>query len=175
MYFEAKTFLHSLLVVEDKLSMAYGLETRVPFLDNDLVDFAMNLPVNLKVRNLGSRLRMNENEQTNKVIGYQYRTNDGKYILRETMRKHLPNNVTENPKQGFSAPDESWFRGESMNFVKEQLLKEDGKLYKFFDFKTTRRLVSEHLSGIKNRRLFIWSLLSLVTYLDILDKEFESE
>jgi asparagine synthase (glutamine-hydrolysing) len=175
MYFEAKTFLHSLLVVEDKLSMAYGLETRVPFLDNDLVDFAMNLPVNLKVRNLGSRLRMNENEQTNKVIGYQYRTNDGKYILRETMRKHLPNNVTENPKQGFSAPDESWFRGESMNFVKEQLLKEDGKLYKFFDFKTTRRLVSEHLSGIKNRRLFIWSLLSLVTYLDIRDKEFEAE
>ena len=45
LYFEAKTFLHGLLVVEDKLSMAHGLETRVPFLDNDLVDFAMRLPV----------------------------------------------------------------------------------------------------------------------------------
>jgi len=40
LYFEGRTFLHGLLVVEDKLSMAHGLETRVPFLDNDLVDFA---------------------------------------------------------------------------------------------------------------------------------------
>ena len=45
LYFEAKTFLHGLLVVEDKLSMAHGLETRVPFLDNDLVDFALRVPV----------------------------------------------------------------------------------------------------------------------------------
>ena len=45
LYFEAKTFLHGLLVIKDKLSMAHGLETRVPFLDNDLVDFAMKLPV----------------------------------------------------------------------------------------------------------------------------------
>ena len=52
LYFEAKTFLHGLLLVEDKLSMAHGLENRVPFLDNDLVDFAMDCPVNLKLRNL---------------------------------------------------------------------------------------------------------------------------
>ncbi len=52
LYFEAKTFLHGLLVVEDKLSMAHGLETRVPFLDNDLVDFAMRCPVGLKLNNL---------------------------------------------------------------------------------------------------------------------------
>ena len=45
LYFEAKTFLHGLLMVEDKLSMAHSLETRVPFLDNDLVDFAMSVPV----------------------------------------------------------------------------------------------------------------------------------
>ena len=52
LYFEAKTFLHGLLVVEDKLSMAHGLETRVPFLDNDLVDFAMRVPVRRKLGNL---------------------------------------------------------------------------------------------------------------------------
>ncbi|MBM3821247.1 MAG: asparagine synthase (glutamine-hydrolyzing), partial [Acidimicrobiia bacterium] len=52
LYFEAKTFLHGLLVVEDKLSMAHGLETRVPFMDNDLVDFAMRCPIALKVNNL---------------------------------------------------------------------------------------------------------------------------
>ncbi len=52
LYFEIKTFLHGLLIVEDKLSMAHGLETRVPFLDNDLVDFAMKMPVSLKLANL---------------------------------------------------------------------------------------------------------------------------
>ena len=52
LYFELKTFLHGLLVVEDKLSMAHSLETRVPFLDNDLVDFALRLPVRYKLRNL---------------------------------------------------------------------------------------------------------------------------
>ena len=53
LYFEVKTFLHGLLVVEDKLSMASSLETRLPFLDNDLVEFAQALPVNLKLANLG--------------------------------------------------------------------------------------------------------------------------
>ena len=52
LYFEAKTFLHGLLVVEDKISMSFGLENRVPFLDNDLVDFAMSCPLSLKLNNL---------------------------------------------------------------------------------------------------------------------------
>ena len=58
LYFESKTFLHGLLLVEDKLSMAHSLENRVPFLDNDLVDFAMNCPVNLKLNNLNHILIM---------------------------------------------------------------------------------------------------------------------
>ena len=49
LYFESKTFLHGLFVVEDKLSMAHSLESRVPFMDNDLVEFAMQCPVNLKL------------------------------------------------------------------------------------------------------------------------------
>ena len=49
LYFEAKTFLHGLLVVEDKLSMSHGVETRVPFLDNDLVDFAQKIPIKYKL------------------------------------------------------------------------------------------------------------------------------
>ncbi len=57
LYLEAKTFLHGLLVVEDKLSMAHSLETRVPFLDNDLVDFAQRLPVRLKLSDLERRRR----------------------------------------------------------------------------------------------------------------------
>jgi asparagine synthase (glutamine-hydrolysing) len=62
LYLEAKTFLHGLLVVEDKLSMAHSLESRVPFLDNDLVDFAMRVPAHLKLNNLAEAVRIDENE-----------------------------------------------------------------------------------------------------------------
>ena len=66
LYFEAKTFLHGLLVVEDKISMSHGLETRVPFLDNDLVEFAMSCPVGLKLKNLNNNDRIDENEPLGK-------------------------------------------------------------------------------------------------------------
>ena len=62
LYFEAKTFLHGLLVVEDKISMSHSMETRVPFLDNDLVDFAMKCPINLKLNNLQNIIQINEND-----------------------------------------------------------------------------------------------------------------
>lgn len=61
LYFELKTFLHGLLVVEDKLSMAHSLESRVPFLDDDLVNYAVGIPARFKVRNLGQPVRMDEN------------------------------------------------------------------------------------------------------------------
>lgn len=76
LYFEARTFLHGLLVIEDKLSMAHGLETRVPFLDNDLVDFAMKMPVNLKLRNLKEIILQNENEPGPKSAIYYQKTNE---------------------------------------------------------------------------------------------------
>lgn len=59
---EAKTFLHGLLVVEDKLSMAHSLETRVPFLDDDLVDYAMHIPTRTKLGNLTQIIELHENE-----------------------------------------------------------------------------------------------------------------
>src|SRR6185503_1038627 len=70
LYFESKTFLHGLLVVEDKLSMAHSLETRVPFLDNDLVDFALRVPVRCKLRNVDAVVRLNENEPGAKTERY---------------------------------------------------------------------------------------------------------
>lgn len=78
LYLEAKTFLHGLLIVEDKLSMAHGLETRVPFLDNDLVDFAMRVPVGLKLSKLQDVEMLNENEYGNKTDKYFERNKDGK-------------------------------------------------------------------------------------------------
>ena len=147
LYFEAKTFLHGLLVVEDKLSMAHGLESRVPFLDNDLVDFAMRVPVNMKLGNLQEVVRLNENETGNKTQKYFEQTRDGKLLLREAMRRHVTDDVSERVKQGFSAPDASWFKGESIDYVRRKLSTPKAKIYEYLDFQATRLLIDEHLSG----------------------------
>ena len=131
LYFEAKTFLHGLLVVEDKLSMAHGLETRVPFLDNDLVDFAMRLPGAPEARTTSQQVvRLNENEPGDKPQKYFQKTNDGKQILRDVMSGYIPANHCQAEKQGFSAPDASWFKGESIEFVKTKLLNRNANIYR---------------------------------------------
>jgi asparagine synthase (glutamine-hydrolysing) len=165
LYFEAKTFLHGLLVVEDKLSMAHGLESRVPFLDNDLVDFAMRCPVSLKLNNLREVVRINENEAGDKQGMYFQKTRDGKQILRDVMARHIPEHVTRAEKQGFSAPDASWFKGESIDFVRRTLLDGKARIYELMDRGAVESLVGEHLSGERNRRLLIWSLLNVEQWL----------
>jgi asparagine synthase (glutamine-hydrolysing) len=160
LYLEARTFLHGLLVVEDKLSMAHSLESRVPFLDNDLVDFALRVPVRLKLRDLDKVVKLDENEPGGKSQRFFERTRDGKLILRQVMSRHVPEVVTDRVKQGFSGPDESWFRGDSIDYVRDVLLDKDAKLYEFFAPEGVRELVEEHLDGRANRRLLLWSLLS---------------
>jgi len=160
LYFEAKTFLHGLLTVEDKLSMAHGLETRIPFLDNNLVDFSQQIPIGLKLSNLHNVKRINENDTGGKRSKYFQKTNDGKNILRKMMSSYVPNSVTKLAKQGFSSPDASWFKGDSIKFVQDKLLNTDASIYQYMDRKTVETLVNEHLSGKVNRRLFIWSLLN---------------
>ena len=166
LYFEAKTFLHGLLVVEDKLSMAHSLETRVPFLDNDLVDFAMSCPVNLKLNNLNEVLRINENQHGKKTNVYHQKTNDGKQILRDVMKLYVPSKITNAPKQGFSSPDSSWFKGESIDFVKDSI-NTKSSADKLMNKEKIQFLVKEHLDGNKNRRLFIWSLLNFEEFLNV--------
>ena len=160
LYFEAKTFLHGLFVVEDKLSMANSLETRVPFMDNDLVDFAMTCPVDLKVKNLFNRPRLNENQIGNKKETYFQQTSDGKSILREVMSDIIPSSITEGKKKGFSSPDASWFMNDSSSFVRHRLIANGAHMWKSLDQRTILRLIEEHFSGNENRRLLIWSLLS---------------
>ncbi len=169
LYFEAKTFLHGLLVVEDKLSMAHSLETRVPFLDNDLVDFAMKLPVNLKLGQLQQVIRVNENATGDKQQIYFDKVHDGKMILRKALSKFMPEAFTQGAKQGFSSPDQSWFRGDSIEFVKKSLLNPTANIYRYLDYAAVENLVNQHLQGEQNRRLFIWSLLNINTWMDIYD------
>jgi asparagine synthase (glutamine-hydrolysing) len=166
LYFEAKTFLHGLLVVEDKISMAHSIESRVPFLDNDLVDFAMTCPVHLKLNNLSNVMRINENESGDKSKKYYQKTNDGKQILRDVMKGYIPDEIVKAEKQGFSAPDGSWFKGESIDFVKRTLLNKNAKIFNLLDYTAVESLIKDHLNGVENRRLLIWSLLSVETWLD---------
>jgi asparagine synthase (glutamine-hydrolysing) len=166
LYFEARTFMHGLLIVEDKLSMAHGLETRVPFLDNDLVDFAMRVPVRLKLGNLTDVVRFNENEPGTKTARYFSKTRDGKLLLRRAMERLIPGEIVNREKQGFSAPDASWFKGDSIEFVRRKLADPKARIYNYLDREATMPLLNDHLDGRENRRLFIWSLLSAQSWLD---------
>jgi asparagine synthase (glutamine-hydrolysing) len=161
LYFEAKTFLNGLLIVEDKLSMAHGLESRVPFLDNDLAQFAMKLPARTKLGNLTEVVRQDENLPGNKVDRYFQRTQDGKLILRKMMARHIPAQIATREKQGFSAPDASWFKGDSIDYVRRRICNPQARIYNVLDRKAVQALVDDHLEGRENRRLLIWSLLNL--------------
>ena len=162
LYFECKTFLQGLFHVEDKLSMAHSLETRVPFMDNDLVDFALRCPVSKKLDlSNNSDYIINENESGNKKSRYFQKTNNGKRILRKMMTKYIPKEITEAEKRGFSAPDSSWFRGESIEFVKRRLISRNSPLYEILDKNSIISIINKHFDGKENKRLFIWSMLNL--------------
>ncbi|MCF8335410.1 MAG: asparagine synthase (glutamine-hydrolyzing) [Bacteroidales bacterium] len=165
LYFEAKTFLQGLLLVEDKLSMANGLEMRVPFLDNDLVDFAMKVPVKYKLNNLREVKRLNENDPGPKTRKYFHQTNDGKILLRKVLNKYVPFQYANGIKQGFSAPDASWFKGESIDYIQTLLYNRKARIYDFVQPEMAMGKIDEHLSGRKNNRLLIWSLLSFEWWL----------
>jgi asparagine synthase (glutamine-hydrolysing) len=160
LHLEAKTFLHGLLVVEDKLSMAHSLESRVPFLDNDLVDFAMRLPVRLKLRELDRVVELNENQPGPKTQQYFERTRDGKLLLRKTMHRYVSPDIADQVKQGFSGPDASWFRGDSIDYIRRTLLGGDAAIYEFLNPDGVLALVRDHIEGRENRRLLLWSLIS---------------
>ena len=110
LYFEIKTFLPGLFLVGDKLAMAHGLEERFPFMDNDLVNFAMQVPVEHKLGDLTEEIeKIDENLEGNKNAYREH--DDGKNVLRKAMEDYIPEQILNRKKQGFSAPDESWYRG----------------------------------------------------------------
>ena len=82
------------------------------------------------------------------------------------MANYIPDDITGGTKQGFSAPDASWFRGDSIDFVRRKLFNSNSPLYDFLDRGTVRKIVQRHLDGEENRRLFIWSLLNVDAWLE---------
>ncbi len=165
LYFEIKTFLHGLLLVEDKISMAHSLETRVPFLDNDLVDFAVRVPPRYKLKSLSQSALKIDEDDISKRRRYDVQTDDGKTILRRAMNRHMPPAIAEGVKQGFSAPDASWFRGESIDYINDLLRSPRARIYDYLQQPYVLAKLDEHTSARKNNRLFIWSLLSMEWWL----------
>ena len=138
MYVDAKTYLHGLLVLEDKLSMAHSLETRVPLLDNELVDFVSTLPWSLLFDGAS-----------------------GKLVFRESVRPWVPDAIYRKPKMGFGPPDASWYRGALRPFIEDYLSPRTVARRTIFRPDFVRRILAEHFSGRANHVATIWSLLSL--------------
>lgn len=162
LYFEIKTFLPSLFLLGDKLSMANGLEERFPFMDNDLVDFAQRIPVKHKLGNLTFEMnKINENDSSKIKQTLSYRHfDDGKNVLRKAMTSFMPESILNRKKQGFSAPDESWYRGENADYVKELLLGKKNVSSEFINPDYVKKIVDEHINEHINHRLLIWSFMN---------------
>ncbi|HEY2720482.1 MAG TPA: asparagine synthase (glutamine-hydrolyzing) [Chitinophagaceae bacterium] len=159
LYFEIKTFLPALLLVGDKLSMAHGLEERFPFLDNDLANFSQKIPVKYKLGKLEMMKRIDENEFRDKKTLYtEY--DDGKNVLRKAMDSFLPRQIINRKKQGFSAPDESWYRGENAAYMKELLLNKKTVSSEFIRPAYVEHIIDEHINKKINHRLLLWSLMN---------------
>jgi len=157
MYFEIKTFLPALFVIEDKLSAAHGLEERACFMDNDLVEFAQKIPIKYKIKNISSILELNENELDKFKKYNDY--NSGKNILKKAMKDIIPKKILEKKKQGFSSPDQSWYRNENSKYVRDTLLNKNAAFRDIINQKFVGNILEEHYKGT-NHRLLIWSLLS---------------
>ena len=155
LHFECQTFLQGLLTLEDKISMSFGLETRVPFLDNDLVDFAMKIPIKHKLEKLV------HNEET-----FTNQTSDGKIVLRRVFENYVTKEYSNNKKQGFSGPDGSWFKGNSIEYVRGLIKNKDAAMYNYLDFDSVANIVDIHFSGRDNKRLLIWSLINFEIWLN---------
>lgn len=156
--FELETFLHGLLIVEDKASMAHGLEVRVPLLDNELVDLAFSIPLSLKLTFPQSEVLGGYGSQG---INVMPAFGNGKKILRDVLAKYVPPEVVMGRKQGFSPPFETWFRKDLFPWIDGEVFGKSSRLADFFDMAVARKIWNEHACGHKNHRLFVWGMVSL--------------
>lgn len=103
--------------------------------------------------------RINENELGPKINKYQ-NYDDGKNVLRKAMQEFMPERIINRKKQGFSAPDESWYRGENADYVKELLLNKKTISSEFISQDFIAKTINEHMNEKINHRLLIWSLMN---------------
>jgi asparagine synthase (glutamine-hydrolysing) len=142
---DAKQYMtDDILVKVDRAAMANSLETRVPLLDHRVVELAWQLPLHQKIRN-----------------------GTGKWALREVLYRHVPRQMIERPKKGFSIPLAQWLRGPLRDWAEalldEQRLQGEG----YFHAQPIRKLWREHNSGKRDNALKLWSILMFQAWLEL--------
>jgi asparagine synthase (glutamine-hydrolysing) len=143
-YLELKLRLPELLLMRvDKITMATSVEARVPFLDHHLIEYAMGLPRDLKVKG-----------QT------------GKHILKRALESILPADVLYQPKRGFGAPVREWFRGPEGGGLIGQLINSPIRERNFFDYSFIQRMADEHRRETRDWSANLWCLLNLSLWYD---------
>ncbi len=134
---------NDILVKIDRAAMASSLETRVPFLDHKLIEFAWKIPQYLK-----------------------YRDGKGKWILRKILNKYVPKTLTDRPKMGFAVPIDTWLRGPlkdwAENLLSQKRLQQEG----YFNSKLIRDKWSDHLSEKRNWQSDLWDILMFQAWID---------
>ena len=118
------TLVSEMLTKVDRMTMASGLEARVPFLDHHLLEWAFQIP-----------------------SGYKMRGREGKLVVKKAMERYLPSELLYRPKHGFNVPMPVWMRGELREFVQDSLAEETVKRRGLFRPDRVTRLVQDHLAG----------------------------
>jgi asparagine synthase (glutamine-hydrolysing) len=120
----------------DRATMSVSLEGREPFLDQDIIEWAAQLPSN-----------------------YKYYNGQKKYILKQIVHKYIPKEMMERPKMGFGIPVDNWLSHELKDLVEEHLSEASLKLHGLFNVQVVRNVVSDFLNGRKEKHLKVWYLL----------------
>jgi asparagine synthase (glutamine-hydrolysing) len=136
-YVDVKTWLPGdILTKVDRTAMACSLEARVPMLDHRFVEWALSLPRALKIAD-----------------------GEGKFVLKRAFERLVPREVLYRPKQGFSVPLASWFRGQLGESFKSEIAGKSGLLAAgYFEAKTIARLIAQHSSGRRDHSRVLWLL-----------------
>jgi len=135
---DVKNSLVELLMKQDQMSMAASIESRVPFLDYQLVEFAASIPASLKIR-----------------------SHTGKHLLKRSLAGLLPDSIINRPKEGFPVPFDSWLRERFLGQIGAVLLADDAFTASWIKPEVTRGLINAHAAGRANATRQIWNLFSL--------------
>jgi asparagine synthase (glutamine-hydrolysing) len=133
---DLKTYLHELLMKQDQMSMAASIESRVPFLDHKLVEFATRLPARMKLRGFTT-----------------------KYILRRAMKGRLPKEILGRRKMGFPVPLGKWLRGPYTHMLDDYILGDRASQRGIFSPEYVRELVARHRAG-EDHHERLWALMN---------------
>src|ERR1700754_2361092 len=144
LYTDIKTYLHELLMKQDQMSMATSIESRVPFLDHPLVEFAMRVPDRLKLRG-----------------------GVGKYIVKKAAEGLVSNDILYRKKMGFPTPIRQWLRAEAANGMLNSLLDRDGFVAQYLNLEPIAKLMERHRAGTLDATDRLWRLLNLQIWGDM--------